>query len=83
MSDPILRVRLTIKRSILYVYISVRLIEVNIANSSSSVGELIGDGDGFKERWCDEVHVLTRIGEKAHHAKESEAGHGAGIVVAG
>jgi len=83
MTQPILRIRLPIQCRTLNIHILILFIEVLVYNRSFFAGELVGDGDGLKERGCDEVDVLAGVGEDAHHGEGGEGAHGARVVVAG
>lgn len=82
-ADPILRVRPPIQGRALDVYVPVRRVEVDVADRGGFVGLGVRDAHGFEERGHDEVDVLARVGEQAHHGEDGEGAHGAGIVVPG
>jgi len=77
MADPILCVCLTVELSTLNVYVLVRAIEVGTADLRSLVGDWISDTEALKERWGDEVDILTGVGEEAEHAEDRKGTHGA------
>ena len=82
MSNPILRVRLAIKCSVLDVYTLVRCVEIQIAYSGSLVGDLVRYTNRLKEGRDDEVDVLAWVRKEADVGEEGEGCHSAGIVVA-
>lgn len=83
MIKPVLCIRLPIQRRILHIYILVPAIEVTRLDCCSLAGEGRLDGDGGEKRGGDEVDVLSRVGEEAHHAEGGKGSHSTGIVVSG
>lgn len=80
--DPILSVRLAVQSSLLNEHILIGRVEVDVANSRRLSRDWALDFDTFEVRWCNQVHILARIREQAHHGKCDEAAHGTAVVVA-
>lgn len=83
MVNPILSVRLAIQSGFLNIHILISGVKVDVANSRSLACDRALDADTLEIRWNNEVDILTRVWEKAHHGKGNKATHGATIVVAG
>ena len=66
--DPILRPRLTIPRSTLYIDGLISRIEVEVANCGNRAGNAVPDTDLFEEWWGDQIDILSMDWEEAHHA---------------
>lgn len=81
--DPVFRVRLAVKGGALDVDGLVRRVEVDVADGGGVVGEGVRDVDRLEVGRDDEVDVLARVGEEAHHGEGDEGAHGAAVVVAG
>jgi hypothetical protein len=81
MVDPILGVRLTIECRLLDVDILVIGIKIDVADRCGLASLRIGQGDRGKEGRRNEVHILTRVREDAHHYQGTERSHGAAIVI--
>lgn len=82
MIDPILSVRLAVQSSRLDEYILIGGVEVDVANSCRLSRDGALDADALKVRWCNEIHILARVGEQANHGKCNEAAHCAAVVIA-
>ena len=80
MPDPALAVRLTVQGSALDEYVA--RIKIDVADSSGLMRLRMRDADRSKKWGRDQVHVLARVGEEAHHGEGDEGAHGAAVVVA-
>lgn len=67
----------------LNVYIFILRIEVYVFDCSRFSRLAIHHTHTLKKRGGNEIHVLSWIGEDAHHSERDEGAHRAGIVVAG
>ena len=82
MIDPIFCIWFTVERSVLDKNVFVGWIKPSIADSRGFAGEGGFDADALEEGGADEIDVLTRVGEEAHHAECHKGAHGAAVVVA-
>lgn len=82
MIDPVLGVRLAIKRGALNVNTLEGRVIVDITYGSRLPSKWVSDIDRLEIRRRDQVNILARVREQAHHGKGYEGAHGAAIVIA-
>ena len=81
MIDPILRVRRAVEGRVLDIDVRVRRVEIRIGDGCRLARDVAGDGDAGEIGWNDQVDVLARVGEEAHHGEGDEGAEGAAVVV--
>lgn len=79
--DPVLGVRLAVEGRALDVDGLVGGVEVDVADGGRVARLRVRDIDALEERRDDEVHVLPRVGEQAHHGERHERTHRTTVIV--
>ena len=82
MLDPIASIRHAIERGALDEVVFLVGGEVDVLDGGCLARLAVCDTDGFEEGGDDQVHVLSGVGEYAHHHERDEGAHGAAIVIA-
>lgn len=80
--DPVLSVRLAVKRCALDVNIIVGRVKVDIANRGRLACDGVLDADTTEVWRRDKIDILSRVREESHHAEGDERAHCATVVVA-
>lgn len=81
MREVVLGIRLPIQCSALDVDVLILRVKVNIANRRLVPRQFVRDADFLKERWRNEVDILTGIRERSHHRQRNERSHRSTIVI--
>ena len=82
MIDPVFGIRHAVEHRALNVEVLIRGVEVDVAHPRRLARQGVRDADLLEEGWYDQVNVLARVGEEAHHGEGDEGAHGAAVVVA-
>lgn len=82
MANPILAIRLPIKRRTLNINCLILGVKIYVANDSCLARDWRFDGDALEEGGRDQVDVLPWIGEETHHGHGDERAHCPTVVVA-